>query len=464
VSPETTRDIATLAYIAAAALFVLGIKGLGSVRTARRANGMAGLGMLLAIVATMAQTRILSWPWILAAMALGSAVGAAMAFRTAMTAMPQMVGLLNGFGGVASALVSWAEHAQTPTAVLAADPFHTFVIGVGVLVGGVTFSGSMVAWAKLEGRVPGRPIALPGNEAVNALLLLGCLGLSGWLVARPALGTLVVVVFALALVLGCLLVLPIGGADMPVVISLMNSYSGIAGAVTGFLLDNSCLIVSGALVGASGIILTSVMCKGMNRSLANVLWARVGSDGGGGGTGLQGTVRQMTAEDAALVLETAQQVMVVPGYGMAVAQAQHAMRDLAAHLERKGCKVLYAIHPVAGRMPGHMNILLAEASIPYELLLELDPANAEIARTDVCLILGANDVVNPAARTDTTSPIYGMPIVDVDKARSVLVVKRSLGGGYSGVDNPLFVMPNTAMVLGDAKKVLTEILAALKQG
>lgn len=459
----TLVNVQNLAYLAAAMLFILGIKRLSSPRTARAGNGLAALGMLVAILATVAGQLQMGIGWILAGLVLGGGIGAVLAAKIQMTGMPQLVALFNGFGGLASALVAGSAFV---TEGQATDRTSVVIIGLGVLIGGVTFTGSLVAFGKLQGVIPGRPMALPANEAFNAVMLAACVGLSIYLGLTPTVTWVLPVVAAIALVVGLTLVLPIGGADMPVVVSLLNSYSGLAAAATGFVLANTALIVSGALVGASGLILTAIMCDAMNRSLANVLFARVGTDDGGGASTAGGEelrAKTMSPEDAALNMKSARQVMFVPGYGLAVAQAQHACAELADALEAEGITVIYAIHPVAGRMPGHMNVLLAEANVSYDKLLELDQANSEIDRTDIAVVLGANDVVNPAARTDTSSPIYGMPIVDVDHARMVMVVKRSLGAGYAGVQNPLFFADNTYMVLGDAKKVLTETLSSFKE-
>ncbi|MEM7248753.1 MAG: NAD(P)(+) transhydrogenase (Re/Si-specific) subunit beta [Acidobacteriota bacterium] len=456
-----------LAYLAAAILFILGIKKLSSPKTARSGNGMAALGMLVAIVATLMTQNMLSLPWIIGGLVIGAGIGSFLATRVEMTSMPQLVGAFNAFGGLASGLVACSEFLG-----VAGDPTRshvtssTVIIGIGTLIGLLTFTGSFIAFAKLQGIIAGRPRALPANEAVNAVLLLAAAGLSIYLGLNPDQTWALGAIAAIALVVGITLVMPIGGADMPVVVSLLNSYSGLAAAATGFVLGNSALIVSGALVGASGLILTAIMCKAMNRSLANVLFARVGSDDGGGGAAADGPQKQartMTPEDAALLMQTARKVMIIPGYGLAVAQAQHAVRDLTDILEKEGIEVFFAIHPVAGRMPGHMNVLLAEANIDYDKLYEIEQANSEASQTDVSLVLGANDVVNPAARYDKSSPIYGMPIIDCDKTGQVLIVKRSMGSGYAGVQNPLFFNDNSSMVLGDAKKVLAEINEALKE-
>jgi NAD(P) transhydrogenase subunit beta len=385
-----------------------------------------------------------------------------------MTAMPQMVALLNGFGGAASALVAGAalleELAQGR---MPGAQFSVATVASG-LIGAVTFWGSLVAWGKLEERLPGRPVAFPGQRAANVAMLVVALLLGAWLVARPDAVWLYVVIVLLGSVAGVTSVLPIGGADMPVVITLLNSYSGLAAAATGFVLDNTMLIIAGSLVGASGIILTGIMCRAMNRSLANVLLGGVGSEVEGAAAAADsiyaGKIKAASADEIAMVLESARRVVIVPGYGLAVAQAQHAARDLMRALEARGAVVEFGIHPVAGRMPGHMNVLLAEADIPYEQVKEMSEINASFEQTDVAIVIGANDVVNPLARTDPTSPIAGMPILDVDKARTVVVVKRSLSPGFAGIPNPLFAADNTLMYFADGKKAVVDLIDALKSG
>jgi NAD(P) transhydrogenase subunit beta len=454
-----------LVYLLAAVLFIVGLKRLSHPATARRGNVISAVGMLLAIAVTLLDRQILSYQWIVIGMVVGSALGTWMARAVPMTAMPQMVGVLNGFGGGASLLVAAAEWHRLvqPGAVL--EGATAVTIYASTLIGGVTFSGSMVAAAKLQEIVPGRPVLFRGQHLLNLVLGLSVLAMGIYLsVVReaPAVFTAMNVV---ALVLGVLLTIPIGGADMPVVICLLNSYSGLAAAMTGFVIQNHGLIITGALVGASGIILTQIMCKAMNRSLANVLF---------GGFGATATVterdkalaargvRQVTPEDAALMLSYAQQVIVVPGYGLAVAQAQHEVRELADLLEKKGVTVKFAIHPVAGRMPGHMNVLLAEANVPYDKLYDMDAINAEFEHTDVSLIIGANDVVNPAARNTPSSPLYGMPILDADKSRNIIVMKRSMRPGFAGVENELFYDPKTSMLFGDAKDSLKKLIQEVK--
>ncbi|RME00878.1 MAG: NAD(P)(+) transhydrogenase (Re/Si-specific) subunit beta [Calditrichaeota bacterium] len=451
--------ITNLVYLVAAILFIFGLKNLSSPKTARRGNLLALLGMLLAIVMTLLDKQILDFTWIIVGLVIGSAIGAYEAKTVQMTAMPQMVALFNGFGGAASALVAYAEYVR-----LASVPELnvTITMVLSVLIGTVTWWGSLVAFAKLQGIMKGAPIVLPLHQIWNILLLIAIAVLGVFWILDISQQTYLLLIVVLSTILGFLLVIPIGGADMPVVISLLNSYSGLAAAMTGFVLSNNVLIVSGALVGASGLILTNIMCKAMNRSLANVLFGAVGTDGGGGPVGDKKQVTEYTYEDAAMVLESAQSIIIVPGYGLAVAQAQHVLHELATLLMERGAKVSYAIHPVAGRMPGHMNVLLAEANVPYDMLHEMDEINEDFQNTDLALVIGANDVINPAARYLKNSPLYGMPILNVDKARSIMIIKRSLSPGFAGVDNELFYNPKTMMVFGDAKKVLTELLRELK--
>ncbi len=446
-----------LLYLAAAVLFIVGLKMLGSPRTARRGNTFAAGGMLLAIVVTMVDAEILSWGAIIAGLIVGSVVGAFLALRVQMTAMPQLVAAFNGFGGAASTLVALAELERTDAAF--SGEIGTVVVA-SLAIGTVTFSGSFIAFGKLQGIIPGRPMGLPAQQAINAILAAGVVVFGVWGVVAGVVAPYWLVV-AVALVLGVAGVLPIGGADMPVVISLLNSLSGVAAATAGFIIGNSALIIGGALVGAAGFILTVQMGEAMNRSLANVLFS------GFGGAATAGEmsdkpVNSATADDVAIALGYADSVVVVPGYGLAVAQAQHATRDLGEALEAKGITVNYAIHPVAGRMPGHMNVLLAEADVPYEQLLDLDQSNPQFPQTDVVLIVGANDVVNPSARDDDASPIYGMPILEVDHARTVVVIKRSLSPGFAGIDNPLFYFEKTMMFFSDGKAAMEDILRSLK--
>jgi NAD(P) transhydrogenase subunit beta len=456
-------ELIQLAYLVAAVLFTLGLHNLSSPRTAPRGNLMAAVGMLIAVVATLFMQGVVDFTVILAGVVVGSALGALLALRIQMTAMPQMVALLNGFGGLASLLVAAAELLRYERTGVAPIGIVPTAIVLGTLIGGVTFTGSVIAFAKLQEWMRGAPITFPAQNAFNLLLLLASLGL-GAAVALEPLNLPPYWVLALAsLLLGVLFVIPIGGADMPVVISLLNAYSGLAACATGFVLGNSGLVISGSLVGASGLILSKIMCDAMNRSLTNVLFAAVGSDAGTSGGGPQGTVKGYTPDDAAVIFGNSQSVIVVPGYGMAVAQAQHAVRELADVLEKQGIQVRFAIHPVAGRMPGHMNVLLAEANVPYDKLAEMDEINPEFPETDVALVIGANDVVNPSARTEQGGPIYGMPILDVDKAKHVFVIKRSMNPGFAGVQNPLFFNDNTMMVFGDAKQTVLAIVEAIRK-
>ena len=453
--------VINLAYVVAAVLFILGLKMMRSPASARAGNLLSGVGMLTAVVATLLDRAIIDFHWIAVGLAAGTAVGYVWARVVAMTQMPEMVALFNGFGGLASLMVGWAVYHLNP----ALDLYKVVTIWLSVLIGGVTFSGSFIAFAKLAGLMTGRPILYRGQHIGNALVLGGTVALGVLFAFDPAGGYLwFVAVVALALVFGVLSVIPIGGADMPVVISLLNSYSGLAACATGFVILNNLLIVAGALVGASGIILTNIMCKAMNRSLGNVLFSGFGAVGAAGTTEAAGEVRPINAQDAFLVLEAARSVVFVPGYGLAVAQAQHAVRELARALEANGSEVRYAIHPVAGRMPGHMNVLLAEANVPYDQLFEMDAANALMPATDVAVVIGANDVVNPAAREKPSSPLYGMPIINADHARTVFVLKRSMSPGFAGVENPLFYKENTRMLFGDAKASVQALVAAFRSG
>jgi H+-translocating NAD(P) transhydrogenase subunit beta len=460
--------LVNLTYLAASVLLILGLKGLGHPRTAVRGNLLAALGMLLAIVVTLLDRQIVSYRLILAGIVVGASVGALFAMKVQMTAMPQMVALFNGFGGGASVLVAGA--ALIETAGLLSGPLLTQVSVATVasgIIGTVTFWGSLVAFGKLQGLVTEKSVELPGHQAANVGLLLLALALGAWTVARPLETGTYWGIVAAASVLGVMLVLPIGGADMPVVISLLNSYSGLAAAATGFVLSNNVLIIAGSLVGAAGMILTQIMCRAMNRSLANVLFGGALEAAGAGGPTEEevyaGKVKSATADEVAMLLDAARRVVIVPGYGLAVSQAQHLVRDLTLLLESRKIAVEYAIHPVAGRMPGHMNVLLAEADIPYEKLKEMDEINPTLERSDVALVIGANDVVNPVAQTDPSSPIAGMPIIEVYKARTVVVIKRSLSPGFAGIPNPLFAADNTLMFFGDGQKALLDLVASLKE-
>ncbi len=456
-----------LAYLLASVLFILGLKGLGHPRRAVRGNLLGSLGMLIAVVATLLDRSIIGFGVILAGIVVGGLIGAVLAIKIQMTAMPQMVALLNGFGGAASAVVAGAALVEVLGGGVTPGPQLTVATAASGLIGAVTLWGSLLAFAKLQGIVSGNPVLFPGQHLLNAALALGAVGLSAGLVARPEATGLYWGLLAVSSFLGVLTVIPIGGADMPVVISLLNSYSGLAACATGFVLSNNMLIVAGSLVGASGLILTQIMCKAMNRSLANVLFGGVGATVAGPAAKADdvygGKVKAASAEEIAILLESARRVVMVPGYGLAVSQAQHAVRDLARLLEARGIEVEYAIHPGAGRMPGHMNVLLAEADVPYDKLKEMDEINPTMAQVDVAIVVGANDVVNPVARTDPSSPIAGMPIIDVDKARTVVVIKRSLSPGFAGIPNPLFAADNTLMFFNDGKKAILELLAAVKE-
>ena len=468
-------------YLLSAVLFIIGLKGLTRVKTAKRGNLISSTAMLIAVVATLIDLGLgIDYRWILAGLVIGSAVGAIAAVRVQMTSMPEMVALFNGSGGVASALVAlsviWQQSIEPgvvplPAALAEGGAVSAVTTVLSILIGGVTFTGSIVAFLKLsQEKRFGGSLLIPGRHVINALLFLGALGLGGYFaladLAPEAIGLYALVVFGASLVLGVMLVVPIGGADMPVVVSLLNSYSGLAAAATGFVLGNNVLIISGALVGASGLILTQIMCVAMNRTLVNVLFGGFGQTESAGGTGgaadEYGPVRSYSAEDVALVLETADSVVFVPGYGLAVAQAQHAVKELASVLEKRGTRVAYGIHPVAGRMPGHMNVLLAEADVPYEQLYEMERINSEFKTTDVVLVIGANDVVNPAAETTPGSPIYGMPVLQVWDAQTVVVIKRSLSPGFAKIKNDLFERDNAMMLFDDAKRALQDLVGELK--
>jgi H+-translocating NAD(P) transhydrogenase subunit beta len=452
-----------LAYLAAAVLFIVGIKGMTHPRTAVRGNRLGAIGMLVAIVAALLERSVLSYEWIIIGLVIGGAVGAVMARRVQMTDMPQMVALLNGFGGISSSLVAGAALIGVIAAGATESLQFTISGAASGLIGAVTFWGSLVAFGKLQGLVG--DIRFRGAQPLNATLLAIATAFGVWLVIDPTALWAYWGLLIAASLLGLSLVFPIGGADMPVVISLLNSYSGLAAAATGFVLSNNALIITGSLVGASGIILTSIMCKAMNRSLTNVLFG-IGAPAEEGGASADevyaGKVKSAHADELAMMMETARRVVIVPGYGMAVSQAQHAVRDLVILLEERGVEVEFAIHPVAGRMPGHMNVLLAEADIPYDKMREMDDINPTFEQTDVVIVIGANDVVNPVARTNPNSPIAGMPILNVDKARSVVVIKRSLSPGFAGIPNPLFAAENTLMLFADAKKGALDIMNALK--
>ncbi len=477
---ETRVLFMQLAYLVSAVLFILGLKRLSHPDTARGGNRLAAIGMLLAIVATLVGEQMLTWQWIVGGLLIGTVVGGFMARFVKMTAMPQMVGLFNGFGGLASGLVAAAEYLRYSMGVAGtADvPVDASIsIMLGTLIGAVTFSGSLVAFGKLQGVVTEKAVKYPGQQFLNAVLFLGILAVMAYLVLMTPeaigggdTGTVNIIYYALwggAMLLGVLLVIPIGGADMPVVVSLLNSYSGLAASAAGFVLNNNVLIISGALVGASGLILTRIMCKAMNRSLANVIFGSFGQVAGKelvkGEKRTMADVNDVQADDVAMLLAYAKQVVIVPGYGLAVAQAQHKLRELCDNLESRGVNVKYVVHPVAGRMPGHMNVLLAEANVPYNQLYEPEDVNPDIANVDACLVVGANDVVNPAARDEPASDLYGMPIIEVDRAKHTVVMKRSLNPGFAGLDNELFYLRNTMMLFGDAADSIGRILEEVKQ-
>jgi NAD(P) transhydrogenase subunit beta len=456
-----------LTYLVAASLFILGLKKLGSPATARAGNVWAAVGMFLAIVATLLDRQVLNYEMILIAIAIGSVIGAVAAYKVAMTEMPQMVGLLNGLGGSASALVAVGEFWRLLGTGEPMPLDSNISMLLDVLIGGVTFTGSFIAFAKLQGIMSGSPITFSFQQPFNALLLMGYVVGSGFLLLQPGNLPIFLGIVVISLILGVMFVIPIGGGDMPVVISLLNSFSGLAAAAAGFVVMNNMLIIAGALVGASGLILTQIMCKAMNRSLANVLFSAFGTGGGAAAGATAGatdqTVHSIDAEEGAMMLGYARSVVIIPGYGMAVAQAQHAVRELADQLDRLGVEVKYAIHPVAGRMPGHMNVLLAEANVPYPQLYDMDDINPQFDQTDVALVIGANDVVNPAARHDSASPIYGMPILDVDRAKHTIVIKRGMSTGFAGVENELFYKDKTMMLFGSAKDMVAKLVSEVKQ-
>jgi len=455
-------DLSNIFYVVASILFILGIKRLSHPKTARMGNQLASSGMLIAVVATLLYFGNIDFTQVAIGIAIGTVIGVLFAVKVEMTQMPQMVAIFNGLGGGASALVAAAEFLSTGTTAT----FTVSTIVISVFIGTLTLSGSFIAFGKLQGFISGQPIVFPGQQIVNGILGVALLVAGIMTVLEPSDMNRFILTIAISAILGVSLTVPIGGADMPVIISLLNSYSGIAAAATGFVLMNNGLIIAGSLVGASGIILTNIMCKGMNRSLANVIFGAMGleqdSEPGTNDNEKQVNIKSYSTEEAAMIFDAAEKVIVVPGYGLAVAQAQHAVREVAEFLEENGKEVLYAIHPVAGRMPGHMNVLLAEANIPYEQLKDLDEVNPEFEDCDVTLVLGANDVVNPAARHNTSSPIYGMPILDVDKSRTVIINKRTMNTGFAGIQNELFGFDNSIMVFGDAKDMLQQLLKDLK--
>jgi NAD(P) transhydrogenase subunit beta len=458
--------IIKVAYLIASVLFIIGIKMLGKTSTARNGNTLSAVAMLIAVVATLLDKQVLNYTEIFITIIVGSAIGTYVAQKVEMTSMPEMVAIFNGFGGAASVLVATSEYwRQAHDAAATMEAVVGITVVISVIIGSVTLTGSFVAYGKLKGIINGRSITFGGQHAINAFLFLATLVLSVLVVVNPNIEIWMMGVLFLSLLLGVLTVIPIGGADMPVVISLLNSYSGIAACATGFVLNNQVLIIAGALVGASGIILTQIMCKAMNRSLTSVLLGGFGqttSSAAATTGGPEIVVKEVGVEESAMLFDSVSSVIIVPGYGMAVAQAQHVVREFTDLLEKKGISVKFAIHPVAGRMPGHMNVLLAEANISYDKLVEMDDINDEFSNTDIALIIGANDVVNPAARTNPQSPIYGMPILNADKARTVIVCKRGMSAGYAGIENELFGFPNCLMLFGDAKATIAKVTAELK--
>lgn len=454
-----------IAYLISSILFVLGIKMLNKTKSARQGNRLSALGMFIAILATLVQIQVISFVEIFACIVVGAAIGLYYANKVEMTKMPEMVALFNGFGGLASFSVALSDYFLRTNVNLESIELVTVIsIIVSVFIGGVTFTGSIIAFLKLNGNISGSPITFKGQHSLNLALFLSFLTAATFTVIDQTDPILIIVLIVISLVLGVLTVIPIGGADMPVVISLLNSYSGMAACATGFILNNNVLIVAGSLVGASGIILTQIMCKAMNRSLVNVLLGGFGQTvSSAGEDGPSITVKEIGVEETAMLFDSVSSVIVVPGYGMAVAQAQHVIRELMEQCEKRNIDFKFAIHPVAGRMPGHMNVLLAEANISYDKLIEMESINDEFPNTDLVLIVGANDVVNPAARNNPQSPIYGMPILNADKARTVIVSKRSMGKGYAGVENELFGYPNCLMLFGDAKQTITKVVSEMKE-
>ena len=458
------NPLAMLAYLASGVLFILALRGLSSPGTSRAGNRYGMIGMTIAVVTTLVTHEIASLPEILAAIAIGGGIGWVIARRIAMTDMPQLVAAFHSLVGLAAVLVGWAAYLNPEAfGIVGADGMIHAVsrveLGLGIAIGAITFSGSVIAFLKLAGKMSGAPILLPARHVINLGTLAGIIGLTAWFTQDQSLWVIAVIT-ALSFLIGFLLIIPIGGADMPVVVSMLNSYSGWAAAAMGFTLSNTAMIITGALVGSSGAILSYIMCKAMNRGFLSVIAGGFGAEAaaGGGAAKEQRPWKRGSAEDAAYMLGEAEKVIIIPGYGMAVSQAQHALREMGDLLKARGVEVKYAIHPVAGRMPGHMNVLLAEANVPYDEVFELEDINSEFATADVAFIIGANDVVNPAAKTDKSSPIYGMPVFDVDKAKQVFFIKRSMGGvGYAGVDNDVFYMDQTLMLLADAKKMVEDI-------
>ncbi len=455
-----------ISYLLASVLFIVGIKMLGRTKTARKGNVVSSVGMFIAILATVIQVEAISLTDILLCVVIGSGIGLVIAYKVQMTKVPEMVALFNGFGGLASLAVALSDFwLNTQERGLDVDYITGVSVALSILIGGITFTGSLIAFMKLSGNISGRAIVFSGQHLINLALLVLSIGITVFALTDFSNPNYIIILGVIALILGVLVVIPIGGADMPVVISLLNSYSGMAACATGFVLNNNVLIVSGALVGASGIILTQIMCKAMNRSLTNVLLGGFGQTTAGGGQvdGPQITVKEVGVEEAAQIFDSVSSLIIVPGYGMAVAQAQHTIRELSELCEKKGINVRFAIHPVAGRMPGHMNVLLAEANISYDKLIEMDEINDDFANTDLVFVVGANDVVNPAAKTNPDSPIFGMPVLNVEKARTVIVSKRSMGKGYAGIENELFGTDNCLMLFGDAKQTITKLVGELKE-
>ena len=458
------NNIEEISYITAAVLFIIGLKKLSSPATARTGNALSGLAMFLAVLVTIVGRTSVTWEWIVIGVAIGVVIGSLSAYFVKMTAMPQMVAIFNGFGGGASGLVAYLEYYNNSGGLV--TPATSLSVMISVIIGAITFMGSFIAFGKLQGFIPSRPILFPIRNIINGVILIATLSTILWILVDNTHLTPIYAAITFSLILGVLLIIPIGGADMPVVVALLNSYSGIAAAATGFVLENTILIIAGSLVGASGIILTRIMTKAMNRSLANVMLGGFGSQDGSSSPVLQKEERPVTtasASDVAMILEYARSVIIVPGYGLAVAQAQHQLRELSDLLKPKGVSIKYAIHPVAGRMPGHMNVLLAEANVPYDELKDIDEINGEFQRTDVAIVVGANDVTNPVARTDSSSPIFGMPILNVDQAQTVIVLKRSMASGFAGVENELFHLEKTLMLFGDAKNSIEEVISETKE-
>jgi len=445
-------------YIISSILFAFGLKFLGSPVSARRGNMLSALGMLLAVLATLFNGHVISFQWILIGVIIGGSLGALVAYKAAMTQMPEMIALLHGCGAMASVFVDWTAYRVHG----ATDLTNAITLYLSIVIGGLTVTGSGIAWGKLSTRISGKPILFTGQKWLNTAIIAAIFVLGIMFIINPARYDLFLTILGLSLFFGIFMVIPIGGADMPVVISVLNSYSGVVACTTGFVIHNTLLIVVGSLVGANGIILSIIMCKAMNRSIGNVIFGAFGNVVKKTTTDEKKEAKSLSVEDAFLILENAKSVVIIPGYGMAVAQAQHAVRELSELLEKNGCDVKYAIHPVAGRMPGHMNVLLAEANIPYDQLLEMDAINPLMDTVDVAIIIGANDVVNPASRHDKSSPIYGMPIINADKAKTVFVLKRSMATGFAGIENELFYYDNTRMIFGDAKQTVQALVAEFK--